>query len=170
MKFSSLSITESESCSLMSDSLRSHRLYSPCKSLGQNTGVDSLSLLQGIFSTQGLNPDVLHCRQILYHLSHQGSPVLAVQLVFCFAVRANTMIKKWQEQLWFPNIFLPCINLHPQHTHFFFFLMHCTFVHAILFAWIIQPSLTVKCQKISLILNFSRRVVLILSPSFILPF
>ena len=32
------------------------------------------SLLQGIFPTQGSNPDLLHCRQILYHLSHQGSP------------------------------------------------------------------------------------------------
>ena len=34
--------------------------------------------LQGIFQTQGLNPGVLHCRQILYHLSHQGSPILTI--------------------------------------------------------------------------------------------
>ena len=34
----------------------------------------SLSLLQGIFPTQGLNPGLPHCRRILYHLSHQGSP------------------------------------------------------------------------------------------------
>ena len=34
----------------------------------------SLSLLQGIFPTQGQNPGLLHCRQILYQLSHQGSP------------------------------------------------------------------------------------------------
>ena len=33
-----------------------------------------LSLLQGIFLTQGSNPDLLHCRRILYHVSHQGSP------------------------------------------------------------------------------------------------
>ena len=39
----------------------------------QNTGVDSLSLLQGIFLTQGSNLGLLHYRQILYHLSHQGS-------------------------------------------------------------------------------------------------
>ena len=32
----------------------------------------AISLLQGIFLTQGLNPDLLHCRQMLYHLSHQG--------------------------------------------------------------------------------------------------
>ena len=37
-------------------------------------GVGSQSLLQGIFPTQGSNMGVLHCRQILYHLSHQGSP------------------------------------------------------------------------------------------------
>ena len=41
---------------------------------GQNTGVGSLSFLQGIFPTQGLNPGLLHCRWILYQLSHQGSP------------------------------------------------------------------------------------------------
>ena len=35
----------------------------------------SLSLLQGIFPTQGPNPGLLHCRQILYQLSHKGSPV-----------------------------------------------------------------------------------------------
>ena len=41
---------------------------------GKNTGVGCHALLQGIFPTQGLNPGLLHCRQILYHLSHQGSP------------------------------------------------------------------------------------------------
>ena len=43
-------------------------------SLGKNTAVGCHALLQGIFSTQGLNPGLSHCRQILYHLSHQGSP------------------------------------------------------------------------------------------------
>ena len=38
---------------------------------GKNTGVDCHALLQGIFPTQGSNPDLLHCRQILYRLSHQ---------------------------------------------------------------------------------------------------
>ena len=45
--------SESESRSLMSDSLRLCELYSPWNFLGQNTGVCSLSLLQGIFPTQG---------------------------------------------------------------------------------------------------------------------
>ena len=46
-------------------------------SLGQNTGVGCHSLLQGVFPTQGWNPSLLHCRQILYHLIHQGSPIQA---------------------------------------------------------------------------------------------
>ena len=41
---------------------------------GQNTGVGSISLLQGIFPTQGSNPGLPHCRRILYQLSHLGSP------------------------------------------------------------------------------------------------
>ena len=49
-------------------------IYSPWNSLGHNTGGGSLSLLQGIFSTQGLNPGLPHCRWILYQLSHKGSP------------------------------------------------------------------------------------------------
>ena len=46
---------------------------SPWNSPGQNTGVGSLSLLQGIFPTQGLNPGLPHCRPILYQLSHTGT-------------------------------------------------------------------------------------------------
>ena len=51
-----------------------YRLYSPRNSPGQNTGVGGLSLLQGIFPTQGLNPGLLHCRRMLYQLSYRGSP------------------------------------------------------------------------------------------------
>ena len=46
----------------------------PWNSPGQSTGVGSLSLLQGIFPTQGSNPGLPHCRQILYQLSHKGRP------------------------------------------------------------------------------------------------
>ena len=55
----------------MSSSLLPHGLYSPWNSPGQNTGVDNLSLLQGIFPTQRSNPGLLHCRWILYQLSHK---------------------------------------------------------------------------------------------------
>ena len=65
--------TDIESCSVVSSSLQPHGLYSPWKSPGQSTGVDSLSLLQGIFPTQWCNPGLLHCRLILYQLSQKGS-------------------------------------------------------------------------------------------------
>ena len=63
---------ESESHSVVSDSLWPRGLYSPWNSPGQNTGVGSLSLFQGIFLiTQGSNPGLPHCRQSLYQLSHK---------------------------------------------------------------------------------------------------
>ena len=65
---------ESESRSVVSDSLWPQGLYSPWNSPGPNTGVGSLSLLQGIFPTQGMNQGLPHCRQILYQLSHRGNP------------------------------------------------------------------------------------------------
>ena len=64
----------SESFSVMSVSLQALGLNAPWNSLGQNTGVGSLSLLQRIFPTQGLNPGLPHCKWILYQLSHKGSP------------------------------------------------------------------------------------------------
>ena len=63
-----------ESPSFVSDSLRPHGLYRSWNSPGQNTGVGSLSLFQGIFPSQGLSPGLMHCRWILYQLSHRGSP------------------------------------------------------------------------------------------------
>ena len=69
------SLSESESCSVGSYSLWLRGLYNPWNSPGQNTGVGSLSLLQGIFPTQWSNPSLLYYRQILYQLSHKGSPV-----------------------------------------------------------------------------------------------
>jgi len=59
---------ESESCSVVSKSL--------------NTGVGGLSLLQGNFPTQGSNPGFSHCRQILYQLSHKGSPRIVEWLAY----------------------------------------------------------------------------------------
>ena len=56
-------------------------LYSPWNSQGQNTGVGSLSLHQGIFLTQESSQGLLHCRQILYQLSYQGSPEVFVCLL-----------------------------------------------------------------------------------------
>ena len=49
---------------------------------GKNTGVGCHALLQGIFPTQGQNPGLLHCRRILYCLSHQGNPASLVELAY----------------------------------------------------------------------------------------
>ena len=80
--------------SVMSDSLRPHRSYSPWNSPGQNTGVGSLSLLQGIFPTQGSNPGLPHCRQILYQLSHQGSLRTLKWVAYPFC-RGSSQPRNW---------------------------------------------------------------------------
>ena len=49
----------------------------------------SLSLLQGIFPTQGLNPGLPHCRQILYQLSYQGSPRILESVAYAFSSRSS---------------------------------------------------------------------------------
>ena len=76
---------ESESCSVVSDSLRPHRLYSPWNSPGQNTGVGGRSLLQGIFPTQRSIPGLPHCRWVLYQLSHKGNPRILKWVAYPFS-------------------------------------------------------------------------------------
>ena len=68
--------------------LQSHGLCSPWNSPGQNTGVGSRSLLQGIFPTHGSNPGLLHCRQILYQLNHQRSPRILEWVAYPFSCRS----------------------------------------------------------------------------------
>ena len=81
-------------CSVMSNSLGSHRLYCPWNSPSQNTGVGSCSLLQVIFPTQGLNPGLSHCRQILYQLSHKGSPAILEWVAYPFS-RGSCQPRNW---------------------------------------------------------------------------
>ena len=69
-----LTLKWSEHRSVVSNSLWPHGPYSPWNSPGQNTGVGTSSLLQGIFPIQESNLDLLNFRQILYQLSHKGSP------------------------------------------------------------------------------------------------
>ena len=85
---------ESETCSVVSDSLQPHELYSPWNSPGQNTGVGSWSRLQGIFPIQGSNPGLPHCRWILYQLSHQGSPRI-LQWIACPLSRGSSQPRNW---------------------------------------------------------------------------
>ena len=74
--FSRVCVGVGVSCSVMSDSLRSHELYPACLLCpgdfpGKNTGMGYYALLQGIFPIQGSNLGLLCCRQTLYCLSHQ---------------------------------------------------------------------------------------------------
>ena len=60
-------------------------------SSGKNTGLGSHSLLHGIFVTQGLNPGLLHCRWILYYLSHRESPSESLSAITCCLLYPNTL-------------------------------------------------------------------------------
>ena len=82
--------------SVVSDSLQPHGLWPtsllcPRSSQGKNTGVGCHALLQGIFSTQGTNLCLQHCRQILYRLSHQGSPPVRIAII-----KKSTNNKCWR--------------------------------------------------------------------------
>ena len=67
----------------MSPTLQADSLPSEPPGKPKNTGMGSLSLFQGIFLTQESNWGLLQCRQILYQLSYQGSPVLRKFLNTC---------------------------------------------------------------------------------------
>ena len=101
------------SCSVMSDCLWPHgleptRFLHPWDFPGKNTGVGCHFLLQEIFLTQGLNPGLPHCRQTLYHLSHQGSPSCCCLCIF----RLNHSVPKlitwcvldWSEFCWLQQV------------------------------------------------------------------
>ena len=72
MIFNLLKVKVTQSCSWLFAT--PWTLQSPWDSPGQNAGVGSLSLLQGTFPTQGLNPGLPHCRWILYQLRHKECP------------------------------------------------------------------------------------------------
>ena len=78
------------SSSLQVDSLPAEPQGKP-----KNTGVGSLSLLQGIFLTQGLNLGLLHCGQILYHLSHQGRSKVKVKVAQSCPILCMGLYSPW---------------------------------------------------------------------------
>ena len=80
--------------SLQLHGLQSARLLCPPNSPGRDSGVHSHSLLQGIFLTQGSNLGFLQCRQILYCLSHQGSPT------FRYAAAAAESLLVMSDSVW----------------------------------------------------------------------
>ena len=79
--FKKVKVPQSYSYSTLCDPMD----FSPWNSSGQNSGAGSLSLLQGIFPTQGSNPGLLHCRQILYQLRAKGSPGILEWVAYSFS-------------------------------------------------------------------------------------
>ena len=77
--------------------------YSLWNSPGQNTGVGSLSLLYGIFPTQGLSPGLLHCSWILYQLNHKGSPRILEWAAYPFFSKSS-LPRNWREFLGSPAL------------------------------------------------------------------
>ena len=77
--------SESESHSVVSNSLRPHGLYSLWNSPDQNTGMGSCFLPQGIFPTQESNLGLLHCKWIVYQLSHQRGPRILERVAYPFS-------------------------------------------------------------------------------------
>ena len=72
-----------------SPTLRADSLPAEPPGKPKNTGVGRLSLRQGIFPTQELNQGLLHCRQIFYQLSYQGSPSLRAEVPNLFGTRSQ---------------------------------------------------------------------------------
>ena len=74
----------------------------PWDSRGENSGVGCHFLLQGIFPTRGLNPGLLRCRQILYRLNHQASPLMQIEVATLFVCRRPGLVfRSWRD---------PCIT------------------------------------------------------------
>ena len=92
------------SCSVVSNSLWPHelqlsRFLCPWDFPGKNTRVGWHSLLQGIFSTQGLNLGLLHCRQVLHQLSHQESLCLKSAASPFFFASWGLIYNQWSAQM-----------------------------------------------------------------------
>ena len=87
LKYSDIDIISKRKWKLLS--LVWHGLSSPWNSPGLNTGVGSLSLIQGIFPTQGSNPGFSPCSWILYKLRHQGGTRILEWIVYPFSSRSS---------------------------------------------------------------------------------
>ena len=141
-------------------SLWLHGLYSPWNSPfhGQNTGVGSLSLLQRMFPTQGSNPGLPHCRQILYHLRHQGSPIILEWVAYPFS-GGSSPPRNWTGvsyiaggffTSWDSSHFSSHDNSHITRSGIFLISSFMT-----LNLWRIQASCFVECPQIWLCLMVS---------------
>ena len=113
--------SESESHSVVSDSLRSHGLYSPWNSPGQYTAVGRLSFLQRIFPTQGSNPCLLSLLHwVLYHFTTWGSPN-------DYSTKRLQLYQKGNQLCWLAELKLQCWEI-LKHTVSYSEIFSMTFV------------------------------------------
>ena len=91
----------------------------PWNSLGQHPGISSLSLLQGIFPTEGSNPGLRHCRRIPYQWSHKGSPeeakIFLKQTSYASKISSSILLQPldpmvYSLDLYITNNYIPFIN------------------------------------------------------------
>ena len=90
--------SKSDSCSVVSDSLRPMdcNWQAPLfMEFSRQKLWSGLPFLQGIFLTQGSNLGLLHCRQILYHLNHQGSPLVSICIKYMRVIGLHGATKSW---------------------------------------------------------------------------
>ena len=113
-----------------------------------NTRVGSLSLLQGIFQIQGSNPGLLHCRWILYQLSHKGSPRIPEWVAYPFPAELSypgiklgspvLQVDSLPTELWGKpfiwNYTLFKLAMNPPNTHTHQHVHTHTFIHTHLYA------------------------------------
>ena len=89
----------------------------------------SLSLLQGIFPTQGSNPGLPHCRQILYQLSHRGNPRILEWVAYPFSRGSSSSFFFFNSKIYFFFYFLKKINLFFLLCNIVLVLPHINMIH-----------------------------------------
>ena len=130
--------------SLWPQGLQPARLLCPWNSPGQNTGMGSCSLFSGIFPTEISNPGLLHCTQILYHLSHQGSPL---------SIRYTNRVYIYQYinfHWYFLNIrkhsFLKCCVIVPCYSALTFVIIQIFVVQSLSHIWLFTTTWSAAYQ------------------------
>ena len=131
---------------VMSNSLQPHelqpnRLLCSLDSLGKYPGVGSL------FPTQELNPNLQHCKQILYCLSHQGSLTLIPSVLICFTLQNNS--RCFNEYILNIYLFVALINGVFHYKYNWLLVQRNTFIY-----YYIYPAVQLNSLKIQLSLDF----------------
>ena len=121
---------------------------------GMNTGVGCRALLLGIFPTQGLKPGLLQCRRILYHLSHQGSPLVLYLLnKNIYSTIYSPSIHRFSARFTKPKVALSSV------TSFNIIQPHFKQKHVFRFKFLKMASYFIKLSLVLCVHVFSHSVV-----------